>query len=104
MEVLLLLEASKMCRIIMYNVCIRMKYIFTPSPDIVIVCLNFVKCIGLCKKIKNKKKIGFLSRAKLQNDSCLQDLRDPWDPTVCFNFLDKFLDFVKKSVTEDNHR
>lgn len=29
-------------------------------------------------------------------------LHNPWKPAVCFNFLDKFLAFIKQTVKEDN--
>ncbi|KAK3082516.1 hypothetical protein FSP39_001210 [Pinctada imbricata] len=34
----------------------------------------------------------------------VKDLRDPWEPNVCFNFLNQFLEFVKRTVTTDNHK
>ncbi|XP_060587638.1 decapping and exoribonuclease protein-like isoform X2 [Ruditapes philippinarum] len=33
-----------------------------------------------------------------------KDIRDPWKPNVCFNFLDQLLSFIKSTVTVDNHR
>lgn len=32
----------------------------------------------------------------------IKSLHDPWKPSVCFNFLDQFLTFIKKTVKEDN--
>ncbi|XP_060071695.1 decapping and exoribonuclease protein-like [Ylistrum balloti] len=32
-----------------------------------------------------------------------KDLRDPWKPNVCFNFLDQFLSFIKKTIVTNDH-
>ncbi|XP_046351572.2 decapping and exoribonuclease protein-like [Haliotis rufescens] len=34
----------------------------------------------------------------------VKGIRNPWNAAVCFNFLDKFLDFVKQTVTTDDPR
>ncbi|BFZ18017.1 hypothetical protein BsWGS_21056 [Bradybaena similaris] len=31
-------------------------------------------------------------------------IRNPWEPTVCFNFLEAFLQFVKDNITTDDER
>ncbi|ESO08100.1 hypothetical protein HELRODRAFT_169832 [Helobdella robusta] len=34
-------------------------------------------------------------------DQC-QSIRNAWNPKVCFNFLDKLLDFIRENVTDEN--
>lgn len=43
------------------------------------------------------------ARGLTQRAATCREAPDYWKPQVCFNFLDAFLSFVKKVVTEDNH-
>ncbi|KAK7482519.1 hypothetical protein BaRGS_00026230 [Batillaria attramentaria] len=39
-----------------------------------------------------------------QIPAIVQDLDSPWNPRVCFSFLDQFLKFVKSRITIANHK
>ncbi|KAJ1134332.1 hypothetical protein NDU88_000784 [Pleurodeles waltl] len=49
------------------------------------------------------KTFDVTARGLTQRAPTSAEASDYWKPQVCFNFLDAFLSFVKKVVTEDNH-
>ncbi|OWF40092.1 decapping and exoribonuclease protein-like [Mizuhopecten yessoensis] len=50
---------------------------------------------GIVHRLENFNTLDIPSIAK--------NLRDPWKPNVCFNFLDQFLTFIKQTIVTNNH-
>lgn len=63
--------------------------------------------VGIQKIVAGfRDKDGIVHRLQTFNTGDLphiaSDIRDPWKPNVCFNFLDQILKFIKKTITTND--